>query len=355
MSGNDKPRAMIAMSGGVDSSVAALFAKKMGYECVGVTMKLFGDTSGAEKAAERLGIEHRTIDFAAEFRAYVIEPFIRSYEKGETPNPCVVCNEAIKFGLLYEYARAEGFDKFITGHYANIEERPKGIFRLKKAAYTKKDQSYFLYALNRKELKHIWFPLGDLNKKEVRVIAEEAGLGNADKPDSQDVCFILNGGYAEFIEKYRGYRSSPGNFINMDGRILGHHRGIEHYTIGQRKGLGIALGYPVFVKEIRPLTGEVVLAGETELLASAIEITDVVWQKTFYNKDAQKKLDEASMVADAVVRYNAKPVRSHFGWGRGGNIRIVFEEPVRAPARGQSAVLYDGDYVTCGGRISDVW
>jgi len=326
----------------------------MGYECVGVTMKLYEDIKGAEGVAKTLGIEHRVVDFSKEFRKFVVDPFVSSYERGETPNPCIECNRRIKFGLLYEYSQKMGFDTFVTGHYAKIDEWSMGIYRLKRAEYTDKDQSYFLYRLGTEELMKIWFPLGRLTKKEVRSIAEEAGLENAKERESQDICFISNGGHAEFIEKYRGAPLNKGNFVDSDGHVLGSHNGIERYTIGQRKGLGVALGRPVFVKEIRPETKEVVLADESEVFSSEIELTDVVWRRPAWSKTELKQMDVMSLRSEVVIRYKAKPISCSLGWSSGENVRVIFDEPARAPAIGQSAVFYDNDFVSGGGTITEV-
>ena len=340
------------MSGGVDSAVAALLAKRMGYECEGVTMKLYGDCIGAGRAAEALMIKHREVDFSREFQKRVIEPFICSYEAGETPNPCIGCNTYIKFGMLYEYALSEGFDKLVTGHYARIEEGPDGALRLKRAADVKKDQSYFLYGLDYERLRHILFPLGGLTKQEVRGIAAEAGLPNAKKRESQDICFVPDGGHARFIAGYRGFQSAGGDFVDTEGRVLGRHGGIERFTIGQRKKLGITLGRPVFVKEIRPNTGEVVLADEEEIFVSRIGLTDVNWLS---GERDMKGSAAAAMRVSIAIRYNAKPVQATIKAGDGGRILAEFDEPARAPAKGQAAVMYDGEYVIGGGKIEAVW
>jgi len=333
-----KPRALIAMSGGVDSSAAALLAIRMGYECTGVTMRLFGDMPDAARAAETLGIEHRTVDFTDDFRERVVEPFVADYESGKTPNPCTTCNIRIKFGLLYEYMLAEGFDKLVTGHYARIEGS-----RLLRAAHAKKDQSYFLYGIPKEKLGRILFPLGELTKEEVRALAAEAGLENAHDKESQDICFVPGGDHTEFIINYRGKPSAGGSFVDTHGRVLGRHAGIERYTIGQRRGLGLAVGHPIFVKEIRPGTREVVLADEYELFVSHIMIGEV------------NLFAEAPERAEVMIRYNATPARATITSGPGGSLIAGFDEPVRAPAKGQAAVLYDGDLVIGGGRIEDIW
>ena len=338
MSGGEKPKALIAMSGGVDSSVAALLTMRAGYECTGLTMKLFADTKGVESVADSIGIPHKIVDFQDEFRSHVIEPFVGSYEIGETPNPCVTCNTSIKFGLLYDYALAEGFDKLVTGHYARIEGS-----RLLRAVYAKKDQSYFLYGIPKERLGNILFPLGELSKKEARAIAAEAGLENAHSAESQDICFVPGGKHAEFIAGYRGSVSKGGTFVDTHGRILGRHAGIERFTIGQRRGLGIAVGHPIFVKEIRPKTREVVLADEYELFVSHISIGEV------------NLFTDVPGRAEVMIRYNAKPAQAEISAGPDGSLIAEFDEPVRAPARGQAAVLYDGYYVIGGGSIEDVW
>jgi len=351
MSASGNPKAMIAMSGGVDSSVAALLAARMGYECTGVTMKLYADTDDAGRAAETLGIPHHIVDFSEEFRARVIEPFAASYENGETPNPCILCNTHIKFGLLYEYARANGFEKFVTGHYARITAGPGGTFRLARAADAGKDQSYFLYGLEQEKLARILFPLGGLTKKAVRAIAAEAGLENAEKRESQDICFVPGGGYADFIGRYRGKPRAAGNFVDTDGRVLGRHDGVERYTVGQRKGLGVAFGRPVYVREIRPETQEVVLAGGQEVYTSRIVISDVSWLMC---DEELRKMNAAPMRAQIMIRYRAKPAWATVMPAAGDRLSAEFDEPVRAPAKGQAAVLYDEGYVLGGGRIAEV-
>lgn len=346
--------ALIAMSGGVDSSVAAILAARMGYECTGVTMLLAPDDESlcsarsdvldlnnydAAEAAKKLGIPHQTLDFRREFGEGVIEPFVSSYLKGETPNPCVNCNAEIKFGLLYEYARSHGFDKLITGHYANIVKEAGENFRLAKASDTGKDQSYFLYSVTPEKLKHILFPLGGLTKNEVRRIAADEGLFYADRDESQDICFIPEGGYAAFIERYSGKSSVPGNYIDLSGKIIGRHKGISRYTIGQRKGLGIALGRPVFVKEIRYETNEIVLSDEEDVFTGQIEIGEIVMHT------------EVPAYAGVMIRYRADPVRAAIKQISESHLLAAFDKPVRAPASGQAAVLYDGDLVIGGGRI----
>ena len=352
-------KALIAMSGGVDSSVAALLAMRMGYECVGVTMKLFTNEdanesddrpccslSGAADAARvcnKLGISHYVFDFADDFREDVIERFVRSYERGETPNPCIDCNTFLKFGKLLDRAIDMGFDKVVTGHYAAIREED-GRYLLVRAADKNKDQTYFLYSMTQDQLKHIDFPLGDLTKAEVRDIATEAGFVNAKKAESQDICFVTDGKYSDFIDTYRGDASPPGFFVDKEGRKLGEHRGITHYTIGQRKGLGIALGHPVFVKEICPGTNEIILSDAEDVFVDCIEITDINWIKS--------KPDVEKIRTNVAIRYGAKPSPAILYPDHVLNKAVVeFNKPVRAPSKGQAAVMYENDAVVGGGRI----
>jgi len=352
MSGGVKPRALIAMSGGVDSSVAALLAMRMGYECEGVTMDLFGDSGGAERVAGAMGIPHKSIDLSEEFRERVIEPFVSSYEGGRTPNPCTLCNTYIKFGRLYEHMLAGGFDKLVTGHYARIEIGPDGAHRLARAFDVSKDQSYFLYGLTREKLEHILFPLGGLTKREVRGLASEAGLESAERRDSQDICFLQGGGHAGFITAYRGKPPAGGEFVDGAGRALGRHGGIERYTIGQRKGLGMSFGRPLFVKEIRPETREVVLADEDDVFASRVSIADVNWlTKSLPGTDEEQN---KNFRAKIMIRYNTKPVWAKVSPAGDRRVLAEFDTPVRAPAKGQAAVMYDGEVVLGGGRIDTV-
>ncbi|MCL1895080.1 MAG: tRNA 2-thiouridine(34) synthase MnmA [Clostridiales bacterium] len=363
MSGSEGKRALVAMSGGVDSSVAALLAGRDGYECAGATMKLvctrdgsvdadglamageascfYTDVREAARVAKSLGMPHHVFDFTAEFRERVIEPFVSAYESGATPNPCIFCNMHIKFGLLLEQAEKMGFDKLVTGHYARIVTMPDGSYRLARARDADKDQSYFLYGLTQRQLACTLFPLGGLTKDETRAAAGEAGFVNAGKRESQDICFVAEGGYAGFIEAYRGSASAQGDFVDTNGRVLGRHGGIVRYTIGQRKGLGLALGHPVFVKEIRPETGEVVLAAEEELFSKVIRIADANLPPGVFG----------ALRAQIMVRYNAKPAWATVRPGVDGLLTAEFDEPVRAPARGQAAVMYDGDIVVGGGLI----
>ncbi|MDR3304451.1 MAG: tRNA 2-thiouridine(34) synthase MnmA [Clostridiales Family XIII bacterium] len=358
-----KGRAMIAMSGGVDSSVAALLMRDAGYACVGVTMKLFAnedvgenadrpccslaDAGDAARVAAGLGLPHYVFDFTEDFRREVVERFISSYEGGETPNPCIDCNDFLKFGKLLSRARAMEFDVLATGHYARIcfdGERERWL--LKRAADTEKDQTYFLYTMTQEQLAHTSFPLGGLVKAETRAIAAKAGFVNAKKAESQDICFVRSGDYAGFAEAYAGRVSPPGDFVDEAGRVLGRHKGIIRYTIGQRRGLGMAFGRPMYVCGIRAETNEVVLADEAAVFAKGIELRDV-------NLIAVSRIDRP-LRADVMIRYGARPAAATAAPAGEGRLRIEFDEPVRAPAKGQAAVLYEGDVVIGGGRIDGI-
>ena len=270
-------KALIAMSGGVDSSVAAYLVKEAGYECAGATMRLFDGETDREKSccslddvldaksvARKMGIPHHTFNLKSDFEKEVISRFVSSYERGDTPNPCIECNRRLKFAALYDKARALGYEYIVTGHYARIREE-NGEFFLLRAADKEKDQSYVLYTLTQELLAHTLFPLGELTKSETRSIAEKQGFCVSDKPESQDICFIPDGDYAAFIRKKTGKEYPEGDFVDINGNLLGRHKGIINYTVGQRKGLGIALGAPAYVKSIDPETNRVMLCKNEEL------------------------------------------------------------------------------------------
>ena len=339
-------KALIAMSGGVDSSVCAYLAKKAGYECIGVTMKLCckdmtsTDADDAARVCRSLGMEHHVLDCTKEFRDIVIDDFIRTYEDGATPNPCIVCNRFIKFGLLFQKARALGCDTLVTGHYASIDyERGNLLCKAKDIA---KDQSYVLYPIAKDLLGSVYFPLGDYTKAEVRAIAEREGFVTARKSDSQDICFVPDGDYASVIEEHTGKPYPPGDFVDEAGNVLGEHRGIIRYTPGQRKGLGIAFGKPMYVKGKDISTNRVILADNEALFSGEL------WARDFnllcdVNSDVIK--------AKAKVRYNQREQDATVYFESADRVRVVFDEPQRAIARGQSVVVYDGDVVIGGGII----
>jgi tRNA-specific 2-thiouridylase len=353
-------RAVIAMSGGVDSSVAALLTLRSGAECVGVTLKLFenadvgesreksccslADAGDAGRVAHSLGMPHYVFDFSEDFRSGVIDRFAREYTRGRTPNPCIDCNRFIKFKRLMRRTTDMGFDCVVTGHYARIS-RDAGSKRmlLKRAADMSKDQSYVLYSMTQEQLTHTRFPLGDLHKRNVREIASENGFVNARKRDSQDICFVPNGKYADFIEMYTGRQYPPGDFVDANGVVLGRHRGLIRYTIGQRKGLGLALPEALYVCEKRVRDNAVVLGAEKDLYSRVVEARDI-------NLIATEAISGHLRVA-AKLRYSQE-ARAAAVWQTGeDSLRVEFDEPQRAVTSGQAVVLYDGDTVIGGGTI----
>lgn len=350
-------RALIAMSGGVDSSLAALLMKEKGYECIGCTMKLYenedagiektktccslDDVEDARNVACLLDMPFYVFNFTERFRTQVIDRFVQSYEEGRTPNPCIDCNRYMKFDKLYERAKLMGCEYIVTGHYARIEKE-EGKFFLKKALDETKDQTYVLYTLTQDQLAHTMFPLGELTKRTVRNIAEKNGFINANKPDSQDICFVPDGDYASVIEKYTGRICMPGNFVDTEGNIMGRHKGIIHYTLGQRKGLGIAAGKPVYVCEIRPQTREVVLGNPEDLMSRDVYVSDFNW--------ISGNAPGGRIRCTAKVRYRQSEQPAVLSV-EGDIVHIVFDQPQRAITPGQAAVVYDGDAVLGGGTI----
>ncbi len=346
---------LIAMSGGVDSSVAALILKGSGMECHGATMKLHSsikdggscltdkDINDARSVCKKLNIPYDVVDFSEDFHKYVINNFIESYENGATPNPCIECNYHLKFDKLFEYGRSLGYDKIATGHYARIEFDEKyGRRVLKKARDTSKDQSYVLFRLTREQIDATLLPLGSFSKDEIREMAREAGLGVDGKKDSQDICFIPDGDYVKFIKKYTKKEYPSGDFVTKDGKILGKHKGIIGYTIGQRKGLGLALPHPMYVCEKRLDTNEIVIGDHIDLFSSELYADNV-------NLSAIDSIDTPIRVK-ARVRYNQRE-QNATATMENGLLHVVFDEPQRAICKGQSVVLYDGDTVLGGGRI----
>lgn len=352
-------KVVVAMSGGVDSSVAAMLIKKIGYDCMGVTMKLYDknicnadnaacgstdDIDDAKMVCGQLGIEHEVCNFTDNFADEVIRRFIDTYESGGTPNPCVDCNRHIKFKRLYRYAEELGAEFIATGHYARVEySEEHDRYLLKKAVNTSKDQSYVLYSLTQEQLSHTLFPLGELSKDEVRHLAEESGFANADKRDSQDICFVPDGDYAAFIERYTNKKYPKGNFVDTNGNILGEHNGIIRYTIGQRKGLGLALPEPMYVCRKSVQDNTVTLSTNAELYTSKAEACDM-------NLISCDRLD-GDVRIKARIRYNQKEEWATVRQTGEDTFEAEFDQPQRAPAKGQSIVLYDGDTVVGGGKI----
>ena len=356
-------KALIAMSGGVDSSVAAYLTQKAGYDCIGATMKLYDneqagitpghtccsedDVEDARHAAMKLGMPYYVFNFKDDFNEKVIKKFVRSYEMGYTPNPCIDCNRYLKFGGLFRRAKELYCSFVVTGHYASIEKKD-GRYLLKKSRNLAKDQSYVLYSLTQDELSHVLFPLGDMaDKEEVRAVAASLGFVNADKPDSQDICFVPDGDYASAIERFSGKTYPAGNYIDTEGNILGPHKGIIHYTIGQRRGLGIALGKHMYVCDKDPVNNTVTLGDVEDLLRTEILVQDFNW--IMYDIPPEK------IHASVKIRYNQKTDYVCTAYPDKDDktaVRIIFDEPQKAPAKGQAAVVYSGDYVVGGGTIA---
>lgn len=346
-------KVIIAMSGGVDSSVAAQMMLDAGYECAGATMKLFSwdaqrksgtvdNIKDAKSVADKLKMPFFVYDFEKEFANDVIDSFIKAYEAGATPNPCIVCNKRLKFGKFLQKAIEDGADYVATGHYARIEEKD-GRYLLKKAVDITKDQSYVLYSMTQHQLSHTLFPLGDMTKQEARKLAEKYGFVTAKKSDSQDICFVPDGDYAGFIESYLNKTYKNGNFVDLKGNVLGEHKGIIRYTIGQRKGLGLSLPAPMYVYNKDIEKNEVILCSNEELFATDLEVFDVNW--ILWDTPPE------SFRASAKIRYNQKEEPATITVLSDNRVHIKFDEPQRAIAKGQSAVFYDGDTVIGGGII----
>ncbi len=340
-------KVMVGMSGGVDSAVAAYILKQKGYDVTGVTMTLCSDNSNdaldAKRVAEKVGVPHTVADFSDAFAKKIIDDFVNCYKNGGTPNPCVTCNKRIKFGDMLDFAIGVGMDYIATGHYARLEKHKNGRILLRKSADGAKDQTYFLYGLTQEQLSRVLFPLGELSKTEVREIAEQQGFVNARKRDSQDICFVPDGDYASFIEKYTKESFPCGDFVDLDGNVLGEHKGIIRYTVGQRKGLGIALGKPAFVCSKNVESNTVVLGNNEDLFTSELTAHDV-------NLIACDGVDTPMRVG-AKVRYNQKEQPATVIGMNDGGVRVIFDEPQRAVSKGQSVVFYDGDIVVGGGII----
>ena len=353
-----KEKIAVAMSGGVDSAVAALLLKNEGHSLLGLTMRLWSEQEFLEDAenplpdenakdaasiASLLDFPHKTVGFGARFRACVIQNFLEEYEAGRTPNPCVVCNRTIKFGALYERAMAEGCTSLATGHYAQLEQSASGEILLKKATDISKDQSYFLWSLPKEILPHIRFPLGNYTKPEIRAIAAEHGFVSAHRSDSQDICFIPNGDYVSFMKRYSPKNFPEGYFVTPDGRVLGRHSGIIRYTIGQRKGLGIAVGSPIFVGSKNMQNNTVTLCSDQELYHKHLTAKQI----NLFVSD----LPIAPLRLEAKIRYRHAPAMATVEQIGEDRLAVTFDEPQRAIAPGQSLVLYDGDTVIGGGII----
>jgi tRNA-uridine 2-sulfurtransferase len=361
-------RVVAAMSGGVDSTVTAAVLARAGFEAVGVTLQLYDAGAGsgrkgaccagqdildARAAAETLGIPHYVLDYERRFEESVIQPFVDAYARGETPIPCVRCNQTVKFRDLLDVARELGAEALATGHYVRRVEGPHGP-ELHRACDPSRDQSYFLFATTRDQLAYLRFPLGDLEKTEVRRLAAALGLQAAQKPDSQDICFVPEGRYVTVIDRLRPAAAEAGDIVHVDGRVLGRHEGVSRYTVGQRRGLGVAVGDPLFVVRLDPAARQVVVGPREALLAAGLSLTETNWLGD------EPSLEVAASDAKAVlarVRSTREPAPARLRLGPQG-VEVVFEAAEEAVAPGQACVLYDAaqpSRVLGGGFIASSW
>ena len=368
----------VGLSGGVDSSVAAYLLKEAGYDVVGVTMQVWQESLPGEDAAgemvlrtgpdgkllpesgvsggktgipavddarmvaDFLGIPHVVLNFRKEFEEHVIRNFVEEYRHGRTPNPCIVCNRHVKWEALLRRCREIGADRVATGHYARVLQTAEGRYALRMSKTAAKDQTYALYRLTQEQLSRTMMPDGEYSKDEIRDIAERAGLPVAHKADSQEICFIPDNDYAGFIERSLGQKPAEGNFVTPDGKILGRHKGITHYTVGQRKGLGIAMGHPVFVKELRTDTNEVVIAEAEDMFSSVLSADRMNWMGV-------SGLHGGELRCSAKIRYGHRGATCTVREAGEDRVEVIFDEPVRAVTPGQSVVFYDAEGIVLGG------
>lgn len=356
-----KAKVVVGMSGGVDSSVAAWLLKEQGYEVIGVTMQIWQDEDSqvqeenagccglsavddARRVAWDLGIPYYVMNFKEEFKSQVIDYFVDEYQRGRTPNPCIACNRYVKWESLLKRSLDIGADYIATGHYARIEKLANGRYALRKSVTEQKDQTYALYNLTQEQLARTLMPVGAYSKDRVRELADKIQLGVANKPDSQEICFIPDNDYAGFIEESAGKNAPEGNFVDLDGQVLGRHKGITHYTVGQRKGLNLSMGHPVFVVEIRPETNEVVIGGSDDVYSDTLQADHINWMSI-------DGLHGREMRVLAKIRYSHKGAMCTIRETSGGTVECRFDEPQRAITPGQAVVFYEGDYVAGGGII----
>lgn len=344
----ENKKVLLGMSGGVDSSVSALLLKKQGYTVIGTTLEMFGENADiledAKNVCDFLEIEHHKFNCKEKFKTKVIDDFIQCYSCCKTPNPCIECNKYMKFGIMYEKAKELGCNYIATGHYAKTEYSEKyGRWVLKRSEAGRKDQSYVLWSIPKEVLGHIIFPLSDFESKDqIRKIAEENKLKVANKPDSEDICFIPDGNYKKFLEQNSNIKPKPGNIVKESGEILGKHTGLYNYTIGQRKGLGVSYKVPLFVIGFNKTKNEVIVGEEKELYSKEILVSDI-------NLLLVDEINEWLEV-EVKTRYSAKSAKAKI-IQKGNDINVIFDEPQRAITPGQSAVFYIGDIVLGGGKI----
>ena len=357
-----KKKVVIGMSGGVDSSVAAYLLKEQGYDVIGVTMQIWQEdkdytereggccslsaVDDARRVANKIGIPFYVMNFRDSFKEKVIDYFVQEYIDGKTPNPCIACNKHLKFDELLRKAQGIGADYVATGHYAKIEQDENGRYLLIRSDDDRKDQTYALYNFTQEQLAHTLTPCGEYTKDRIRETAKEIGLSVYNKKDSEEICFIPDNNHGRYISEARPLEVVPGNFVDKNGNVLGQHKGIVYYTIGQRKGLGIALGRPVFVTDINPRTNEVVLGPEEDIFKTDLVAKDV----NFIPFD---KLEEPITV-EAKVRYSGKPAEAVISPLRDGKVKVRFKEKQRAITKGQSVVFYQGNKVVGGGIIAGI-